>query len=165
MLKTSGTHADWKSHIAHLDVHPLVFGINFQIHFVNLASLASRLLVKPSISSSPPLASITPLLFHSRLKTYLSTNLSHLTGTSVTPCTALKNRLDKFWKSQEVTITRPTVHHNNQCYLEELLKDLDRPVAVCVCSWIIGLDRIFTLLGLFLVRFSFKFSVWFCVVD
>ena len=38
------------------------------------------------------------------------------------------------------TITRQTLHHNNQCYFEELLKDLDtqagtygpRPVSVCL---------------------------------
>jgi len=31
----------WKSLIAHLDVHNLVFGINFRIHFVSLTSFVS----------------------------------------------------------------------------------------------------------------------------
>jgi len=57
-----------------ITVH-LVFGINFQVHFVSLASLVLihiYSLVNPSFFSLSPLsASITTLLFHSRLKTYL----------------------------------------------------------------------------------------------
>ena len=51
-------------HIAHLDMHHLVFGINFQIHSVSLTSLVSihghsppHPLVNPSLSSSPQLSS------------------------------------------------------------------------------------------------------------
>ena len=60
----------------HLDMHHLVFGINFQIHSVTLAILVSIHLIidlsthlyhHPHALSS----SITPSLFHSRLKTYL----------------------------------------------------------------------------------------------
>ena len=66
-----------KSQIAHLDMHHLVFGINFLIHFVSLVSPVSiHLLIHLSthpcqLSSSPLSASITSSLFHYGLKTYL----------------------------------------------------------------------------------------------
>ena len=71
----------WKSQIAHLDIHHLVFGIDFQIHSVSLTILVSiHILIHPllnsSLLSSPLSSSITPSLFHSRPKTYLF-NKSH----------------------------------------------------------------------------------------
>ena len=64
----------WKSQIAHLDMHHLFFGINFQIHSVSLTILVSIYVLihfSTHLSSSPLSSSITPSLFHSRLKTYL----------------------------------------------------------------------------------------------
>ena len=76
----------WKSQIAHSDMHPatitfvIVSGINSLILSVNLASHVnekvsrdspSHSLVSSSLLSSPLSSSITPSLFHSRLKTYL----------------------------------------------------------------------------------------------
>jgi len=64
----------WKSQITHLDMHHLVFGINFQIHFVSLITRFNsppHAFVNPSLSPSPLSSSITPSLFQYRLKTYL----------------------------------------------------------------------------------------------
>jgi len=77
LLSLSLAHqpSPWKSQIAHLDMHHLVFGINFQIHSVSLTILVLiHLLIhfsNSSLSSSPLSSSITPSLFHSTLKTYL----------------------------------------------------------------------------------------------
>ena len=70
----------WKSQIAHLDMHHLVFGINFQIHSVSLTILVSiHLLIHISThlcyhphSRYPSLHSFTP-----GSKTTFSTNPSH----------------------------------------------------------------------------------------
>ena len=64
-----------KSQIAQLGMHHLVVGINFR--FISSDS-PTHPLVNSSFSSSPLSSSIIPSLFHSRLKTYLSTNPSHL---------------------------------------------------------------------------------------
>jgi len=71
----------WKSQIAHLDMHHLVFGINFQIHFVSLVSPVSiHLLIHLSThpchhrhSQHPSLHSFTPVSKPTSL-----TNPSHL---------------------------------------------------------------------------------------
>jgi len=63
-------------------MHHVVFGINFQIHSVSLTTLVSiHLLIHFSThlcQSSPLSSSITPSLFHSRLKTYLFNKSFHL---------------------------------------------------------------------------------------
>ena len=62
----------WKWQIAHTDMHHPVSGINSLVLSVSLASLSTHLLiVSSSLLSSPLSSSITPSLFHSRLKTYL----------------------------------------------------------------------------------------------
>jgi len=62
----------WKSQIAHLDLHHLVFGINYQIHSVSLTILVSiHLLIHFSTHLCHHSHSRHPSLFHSRLKTYL----------------------------------------------------------------------------------------------
>ena len=71
----------WKSQVAHLDMHHLVFGINFQIHYFSLAShvsihflvhLSTHLCHHPH-SRHPLLHSFTP-----GSKPTFSTNPSHL---------------------------------------------------------------------------------------
>jgi len=58
--------------IAHLDMHHLVFGINFQIHSVSLAILVLiHLLIYFSTHLCHHPHSRHPLLLYSRLKTYL----------------------------------------------------------------------------------------------
>ena len=62
----------WKSQIAHLDMHHLVFGINFQIHSVSLAILVSiHLFIQLSTHLCHHLDSRHLSLLHSRPKTYL----------------------------------------------------------------------------------------------
>ena len=71
----------WKSQIAHLDMHHLVFGINFQIHSVSLAILVSiHLLIHFSTHLCHHLHSRHPSLLHyftPGSKPTFSTNLSH----------------------------------------------------------------------------------------
>ena len=58
--------------IAHLDMHHLIFGINSQIHSINLTSLVLiHLLIHLSTHLSHHPCSHHSSLFHSRLKTYL----------------------------------------------------------------------------------------------
>ena len=62
----------WKSQIAHLDMHHIVLGINFQIHFVSLVSPVSiHLLIHLSTHHCHNRHSQHPSILHSRLKTYL----------------------------------------------------------------------------------------------
>jgi len=71
----------WKSQIAHLDMHHLVFGINFQIHSVNLIILVSiHLLIHLSTHICHHPHSRHPSLLHSFTpgsKPTFSTNPSH----------------------------------------------------------------------------------------
>jgi len=71
----------WKSQIAHLDMHHLVFGINFQIHSVSLSILVSiHLLIHFSTHLCHHPHSHHPSLFHSFTpgsKPTFSTNPSH----------------------------------------------------------------------------------------
>ena len=61
----------WKSQIAHLDMHHLVFGTNFQMHSVRLTSLVSiHFLIHLSVHLSRHPCSHHPSLVHSRLKTF-----------------------------------------------------------------------------------------------
>jgi len=56
----------WKSHIAHLDMHHIVSGINFQIHSVSLTSLVSiHLLIHLSTHLSQHFRSHYLSLLHS----------------------------------------------------------------------------------------------------
>jgi len=77
------THAFWITlQFAHLDMHHLVFGINFQIHSVSLTSLVSiHLLIHLSTYLSRHPCSHHPSLLHSLnpgSKPTFSTSLSHL---------------------------------------------------------------------------------------
>ena len=71
----------WKSQIAHLDMHHLVFGINFQIHSVSLTILVSiHLLIDFSTHLSHHPHSRHPSLLHyftPGSKPTFSTNPSH----------------------------------------------------------------------------------------
>ena len=71
----------WKSQIAHLDMHHLVFGINFQIHSVSLTILVSiHLFIHLSTHLCHHPHSRHPLLLHSFTpgsKPTFSTNPSH----------------------------------------------------------------------------------------
>jgi len=70
-----------KSQITHLDMHHLIFGINFQIHFVSLTSLVSiHLLIHLSTHLSHHPCSRHPSLLHSFTpgsKATFSTNPFH----------------------------------------------------------------------------------------
>ena len=72
----------WKSQIAHLDMHHLVFEINFEIHSVSLTSLVSiHFLIHLSTHLFHHPDSHHPSLFHTftpGLKPTYSTNTSHL---------------------------------------------------------------------------------------
>ena len=70
----------WKSQIAHLDMHHLVFGINFQIHSVSLTIFVSiHLLIHLSTHLSHPCCHHTSLLhsFTPGSKPTFSANPSH----------------------------------------------------------------------------------------
>jgi len=81
----------WKSQIAHLDMHYLVFGINFQIHSLSLSSLISiHLLINLTTRLCRHPRSHHPSLLHTFTpgsKPPFSTNPSYLM-TSFTYCTA-----------------------------------------------------------------------------
>ena len=65
----------WKSQIAHLDMHHVVFGINFQIYFFSLISPVSiHFLIYLSTHPCHNRNSQHPSILHSRLKTYLFNN-------------------------------------------------------------------------------------------
>ena len=71
----------WKLQIAHLDMHHVVFGTNFQIHFVGLAMQSCHLLIHLSTRLSHHHHSQHPLLprcFTHNSKPTFSTDPSHL---------------------------------------------------------------------------------------
>ena len=76
----------WKSQIAHSDMHHPVSGINSLIHSFrqprqSCLDSPPHSLVSSSLLSSPLSSSITPSLFHSRLKTYIFNKSSEIVET------------------------------------------------------------------------------------
>ena len=97
----------WKSQIAHLDMHHLVFGINFQIHSVSLTILVSiHLLIHLSTHLCHHSHSCNPSLLHSFTpgsKPTFSTNPFHHTLLLPTDCLTITG-LDRTYHAHHFVI-------------------------------------------------------------